>query len=383
MQETGIVPHNVTARNMTAAEKIDAHKVRLLLYEPFFATILMHFDIVEVENHPIIDTMAVDGVHLFYNPEYVDKLTTDELTGSIVHEILHIALDHIWRLQEGMHMRKWNHATDYALNPEVIEGGYTLPKGALLDDKYKGKTAEEIYKLLPEPPEGDGLGVGGILAPPKDKDVQELQEELQDIVRQAAEVSPPGSVPQSVAQKLADDIEERHTLSVILRDFLTEIDDTDTRYPATDRYYQGDILLPGEFSEKIGKVCVCVDTSGSMSTEELNLAMENIYGICQDYDAELLLLDADAAIEKVREITADDLPVEFYGGGGTSFAPAMEYVRKEEFDIDVVLYITDMWCYDFGKDPGVPVIWCVTDKEGYEQYGQKAPFGRQVMINDD
>jgi len=38
--------------------------------------------------------MATDGVCLFYNPEFVAKLTPPELLGCLAHEVMHPALQH-------------------------------------------------------------------------------------------------------------------------------------------------------------------------------------------------------------------------------------------------------------------------------------------------
>jgi hypothetical protein len=43
---------------------------------------------------------------------------------------------------------RWNDACDYAINPLVVDAGMVLPKGAYLDARFKGKSAEEIYGVL-------------------------------------------------------------------------------------------------------------------------------------------------------------------------------------------------------------------------------------------
>jgi predicted metal-dependent peptidase len=36
--------------------------------------------------------MATDGVSLYFNPEFVDKLSSAELIGTLAHETMHPAL---------------------------------------------------------------------------------------------------------------------------------------------------------------------------------------------------------------------------------------------------------------------------------------------------
>jgi hypothetical protein len=98
---------------------------------------------------------------------------------------MHVANGHCWRKGAREHGR-WNDACDHAINPIVLSSGMQLPKGALQDPRFSGKSAEEIYGALsqeakqkqPQPqanaqpkPDGqssgpDGKGAGG---QPRDK----------------------------------------------------------------------------------------------------------------------------------------------------------------------------------------------------------------------
>jgi hypothetical protein len=39
-------------------------------------------------------------------------------------------------------------ACDYAINPLLVDAGLTLPKNVLLDDRFRGMSAERIYNLI-------------------------------------------------------------------------------------------------------------------------------------------------------------------------------------------------------------------------------------------
>lgn len=82
-----------------------------------------------------------------YNPDYLDSLSDLEVRGVVAHEVLHVANGHCWR-QGARDPGRWNDACDYAINPIVQSAGMVLPKGALVDPQYTGKSAEEIYGLL-------------------------------------------------------------------------------------------------------------------------------------------------------------------------------------------------------------------------------------------
>ena len=91
--------------------------------------------------------MATNGVSLFYNPEFVDILNAAELAGVLAHEVLHPALQHHTRRGDRSQAR-WNMACDYAINPILIDAGLTLPKDVLIDNRFRGMSAERIYNLI-------------------------------------------------------------------------------------------------------------------------------------------------------------------------------------------------------------------------------------------
>jgi predicted metal-dependent peptidase len=65
--------------------------------------------------------------------------------GTQAHESEHDARRHGTRRQ-GRDALEWNICTDYAINCDLIDEGFELPEGALIDRKYKGMSAEDIYR---------------------------------------------------------------------------------------------------------------------------------------------------------------------------------------------------------------------------------------------
>jgi predicted metal-dependent peptidase len=120
-----------------------------------------------VETHRT-QTMATDGTSIYFNRTFVQRTTDDELLAVLFHEGLHVSLGHHLR-RGSIDPTIWNMAADYAINIIVQEARLSLPDGALLDQKYRGMTTEQIAKLLkqrqpdqpePQPPQGDGEGEG-------------------------------------------------------------------------------------------------------------------------------------------------------------------------------------------------------------------------------
>ncbi|WP_084080701.1 DUF2201 family putative metallopeptidase [Edaphobacter aggregans] len=83
------------------------------LDHPFFGPLLFRLS---GEASGSIQTMATDGVSLFYNPKFVETLNAAELAGVLANEVIHPALQHHTRRGD-RDRKRWNMACDYAINP--------------------------------------------------------------------------------------------------------------------------------------------------------------------------------------------------------------------------------------------------------------------------
>jgi hypothetical protein len=150
--------------------KIEKAISSLLLDSPFFGTLILEAELEETEEVP---TAAVDGRgKIFVNPRYVERLQVSEVQGLLAHEALHLALLHFVR-ESGRDKRRWNMATDLAVNSILAEKRFALPPGGIFPRDFgfeDGLSAEEYYRLLeklpppPQPPpggEGEEEGEGG------------------------------------------------------------------------------------------------------------------------------------------------------------------------------------------------------------------------------
>ena len=99
--------------------------------------------------------MATDGVSLYFSPQFVETLSAAEIAGTLAHEVMHPALQHHTR-RGGRNPRRWNMACDYAINPLLLDAGLTLPKDVLIDDRFRGMSAERIYNLIEEEENQEG-----------------------------------------------------------------------------------------------------------------------------------------------------------------------------------------------------------------------------------
>jgi len=136
---------------MAAYEKMIRARTALVLEHPFYGSLALRLKLVEAS---FVETAAVDGVHLYYNPEYVESISMPEIKGLLAHEVVHCANGHPWR-RGNREPGRWNEACDYTVNPLLVEAGFQLFPNALNEPAYAGKAAEEVYAALgKQPPSG-------------------------------------------------------------------------------------------------------------------------------------------------------------------------------------------------------------------------------------
>jgi predicted metal-dependent peptidase len=124
-------------------QRIVKARAALITAHPFFGALALHLRPVATTRYP---RLATDGRHLFYNLQFLDTVTGEELKGIIAHEVYHCALKHHTR-RNGRDPREWNEAADLVINPMVLRAGLKLPSWVLLDPQYEGLSAEEVYRL--------------------------------------------------------------------------------------------------------------------------------------------------------------------------------------------------------------------------------------------
>jgi predicted metal-dependent peptidase len=125
-----------------ALDRVLKARVELLLTSTFYGVLLGQTTPVISEKIP---TAATDGKRHYWNPDFLTTLTQDELLGVQAHESEHDARRHHTRRGHRDPV-EWNIACDYAINPDVLDQGFKLPKDALVDFKYRGMSAEDIFR---------------------------------------------------------------------------------------------------------------------------------------------------------------------------------------------------------------------------------------------
>lgn len=395
-------------------------RTQLVLRHPFFATLVLGMEMQEVDKGQMMcDTMGTDGKRLYYVREWVEKLTLEEMMGVLAHEALHAALLHPFRTKSGnFKPSKANIAQDLAVNGHLIREGFVMPgkavtweemmaggEGHLLDKRYYDKAFEEIYRMIPDPPDDEG-GCGGKEG---DKGNQHLGKEYEiktgrkglgrDVisndspadeteakinVQKAATVArQQGKLPAGMEGLLKDLLEPKIKWFEVLRHLMKSKrkDDYDPR-KYNRRMTLFDVYLPTLYSEGMGPMVIVRDTSGSTMQDQEKFLTECASIMMEVKPEKLYLIDCDAGIKEdtIREFNyneGDRLLVEakkFYGGGGTSFKPPFEWVKKHQLHPEVLVYLTDMYGDFPSEAPGYPVMWVSTSDI------KEAPFGMVLPL---
>src|SRR5262245_29278110 len=140
--------------NPTLADKLTADayqrmsraRTQLVLDYPFFGSLSLRLDLVADNT---CQTAYTNGRIIGFSPAFVMSLSTAEVLGLLAHEVLHCTNGHCWR-RDNRDPKRWNIACDYAINGQLIESGFTLPAGALINPQYSDRFAEWIYDRLPQ-----------------------------------------------------------------------------------------------------------------------------------------------------------------------------------------------------------------------------------------
>jgi predicted metal-dependent peptidase len=392
--------------------RVQKARTALVLDHPFFGSLLFRLKGRESRS---VKTMATDGVSLYYNPEFVETLNAATLAGTLAHEVMHPALHHHVR-RSGRDPKRWNEACDYAINPLLVDAGLSLPEGVLLDNHFRGMSAERIYNLLDREPEtepgtgnedgqgGTGAegpssepssqgdvnelsapetegGIGQVLDAPLPDDetptVEEQAREWNVAVNQAMTVArQAGKVPAGLNRTLEGAAEATVDWRELLRRLWSEMipDDYSWMRPNRRHLWTG-LYLPGVIREGVGEVAIAVDCSGSVSARQLRLFEAETRSILEGQRPErVYVLYFDAAVHKVDTYEAGQrIDLNPVGGGGTEFGPCFEWLDKRGIRPQTLVLLTDLYGSFPPAAPSYPVLWASTG-------GRDAPFGEVIPM---
>ena len=421
--------------------KLAAARTRLILEKPFLGALVMHLPL-KAADPKWCKTTATDARNFYFNPDYIGRLTLEQTQFVLAHEAMHCALSHFNR-RNHRQKHRWDVACDYAVNMILDDERMRGPDNALLNAAYRGLTAEEIYPVLHEDPpeetqdmhlfdnepseggsEGEqqeqndakpGKGQGEKSEPsqgesggkpdPQQNDQGQGSESEQTSEAQSAsegETPPPpadpdkldeqwksrlaaaaqaarqaGKLSQSMMRLVDNLLAPQLPWRALLARYMMNAARDDYSFQRTSRR-EGEALMPRLYSQSV-KVIVALDTSGSVTRDELQEFLTEIDALKAQVRADITLHACDDKLDAAGPWhyamwEAMQLPAEISGGGGTDFRPLFDWIEREHLSPDLLVYFTDAEGQFPASEPSFPVAWLVKGKA-------PTPFGDRIQLN--
>lgn len=395
--------------NKTPEELMSINKARTIIIHPFFGMLGLKLKLQETD---IIPTMSTEGRHILYNPTFVTKFPENELRFIIIHEILHAALGHIWR-RDNKHPKIWNYACDYVVNymiQDFINNDNKLsgvekkerlqmPKNLLYDKKYADMSAEEVYqKLINDPKikkelqnEEELFKILSKLGNQIDdhdwekaaRDTQEneklkkeWEKNLVSAVKQMIDKNS-GDVPGYLKRLVNKITKPQKDWRVLLHEFVQPENNDYTFNPPDKRYNDYNFFLPdyNDSEDAVKNILFMIDTSGSISDRELEIAYSEIVGAINQFSSltgKLGFFDS-IVYDPVDFLDVNDIfDIKPQGGGGTDFTNVFKYINKNYNDDPpaAIIILTDGYDdWPVENITTIPVLWLINNEEQVPPWG--------------
>lgn len=361
-------------------------RMRILYNHGFYGLLLMHMIYAVSEE---IETACTDGVRITFGIDFLDSLSDSELDFVMMHEILHVVLQHCFR-GDVEDPEAYNIAADIVVNSNImLENGMkassiTLSKyGTSMHVAPDGKegheyTAEQVYVMLPKnlnkkgnnkshgsadgrAKKGNNKGPGSAVGRAK-KEISKEQHQpvrvwddhsqwgkyeeddtLRDVwvkrfedAAEAIKIRDPsnarGLLP-AFAERILKELKKTQTdWRTILNDFIQE-EVVDYSFAPPDRRFDDSPFFLPDFNgkeDRVEDILFMIDTSGSMSDDMIAAAYSEVKGAIDQFNGKLKgwLGFFDAAIIKPQPFSDENefKTIKPAGGGGTDFQIIFEYV---------------------------------------------------------
>ena len=352
-------------------QKLLAARLHAVKVRPYLASALFALHVVADRSVP---TMAVDAHWRCYvSPGFVERTPVEELAGVWVHEVSHLLRDHHGRGERyakehgangpGDRLRR-NIAADFEINDDIYGDGLPRPAGAALPSMLRlpdGMLMEEYLRttsltgLTPDlawldcGSGADGQGRPWELGP---AGAHGLSRQQRDAVRfRVAEgiKGRPGDAPEGW-RRWADEAFHppqpwRQLLGAAVRSAAGAPgtgEDHSYRRPSRRAAAVPGVILPS-LRRRPPRVCVVIDTSGSVSDAELGGALLEVAAITRAVGGRrdlvsVISCDAAAGVA-VPLCRAEDLAL--IGGGGTDLRSGFTRALRSRPRPDVIVALTD------------------------------------------
>ncbi len=373
---------------------LNVHTARLLMNEPFFASLSRRIDKTPTTAIPTAGVRVNperQQFELMYNPEFMGALSDDHKLGVLMHEFYHIILEHVTGRKpiEGL-KRIDSIAMDLAINglpemtgklPSESDPGPIMPSGEPMKgclpgegpfaDLPAGMTYEWYLEALKkmgegeqegeggEGGEGDGDGPGngdpfGGADSFDDHDAfgdtegtagEIARERLKDAIKKAAEDASRCRNWGSVSSQMRKEIMERITTRVdwrkVLRYFIKTSQRADRRSTPRRLNRRFPRIHPGKRVRRHAKIAISIDQSGSVDDQMLAAFFSELNELADIAEFTVIPFDSAVGEDQIYVWKRGQTRVwERVMCGGTCFNAPTRYVNEHGFDGHILL--TDM-----------------------------------------
>lgn len=371
---------------MIALDKIYAASKMLFNNMPFYGILSLRVRKVVDDN---VETACIRlandnfSMEMAFNPKWIEEMPVEHVRGLIEHELSHMINGHLTDIMytnEHLNHELMNIAMDCEINQYIDskflpEGGVSL-KG--LSEKLGGISIPDkagtmtYYDLLVKKnnegkikisPDGTVTINGQVVATVDQHTIIKAssgQTVIEGIVESAATetIKRRGTLPGAVEQMLKL-VQQRRQPVIDWKTFLRRFvqnsykEHTITTRRRQSRRYEDN---PGLRHESDFELLVGIDSSGSVSNDELREFMQEIENIHKNR-CDIRILVCDTRIVQDFTYKGGKTEIEIKGRGGTSFEPVLEVYEKSPSTC--LVYFTDGEC-SLERRLKKPVLWIIS-----------------------
>jgi predicted metal-dependent peptidase len=266
-----------------------------------------------------------------------------------------------------------------------------LPSGALLDFKYRGLDAGEVFRRLKKESEGGSIHIKTV-GDQDGKDVpvteslggmdehdwesaegmtneekEALAKDIDQALRQGAILAGKMSanVPREISEVLQAKVDWREAMREFVTSFCVDKDESTWRRPSR-RWIGQDVYMPSMIGESVGRIVIGIDMSGSIGDEEVGQFLGEVKKICETVKPEgidLLYWDTNVCQhEKYDQDQLDNLlsTTKPRGGGGTDPQCIVDYMNSKKIKAECAVILTDGYVSTWGEGWSCPTLWGIT-----------------------
>jgi predicted metal-dependent peptidase len=361
-----------------------------------------------------VPTACTNGRDELYGRAFIESLEDKELGFVVLHENLHKAFRHLttWRKLYDENPKLANAACDYVINLMIVktdprEEVVAMPRKegkvyGLLDVRFDNMNAKQVFDLLKQEQEeggsesGEGGGGGGfdehdwegaeeLSQPEQEQLVKEIDQALRQgqIAHQKLHGSGAGGMSRELGDLLNPQIDWREALREFVKSVCNAKDASSWRR-VNRRFLSEGIYMPSLVGERVERLVIGVDTSGSVGGSELTLFLSEVKAIAEQvHPSNIDLIYWGSHIAAHEEYDIADVPnivssTKPACGGGTDPTCMSEYLTKNNINAECIVMLTDGHVPNWGSNWNAPVLWVLSNRDS----NVTADCGKTVHIKE-